>query len=55
MEDADGGIVGGADSAISNFDDDSASFQPTSGKNRYENLIKSLMARIEFTNTLAPI
>lgn len=45
-----------ADSNISGFDDaDSASLLPTSGKNRFDVLLKSLIARIEFNNTLAPI
>ena len=48
-----GGI---ADSAVSGFDDaDSGGAFQTTGKNRYDNLLKSLIARIEFNNTLAPI
>lgn len=44
------------DSAVSGFgDDESASLLPTTGKSRYDTLIKSLIARIEFNNTLAPI
>ncbi len=44
------------DSNISGFDDaDSASLLPTSGKTRFDVLIKSLIARIEFNNALAPI
>jgi hypothetical protein len=34
---------------------ESMMMQPTSGKNRFDTLIKSLIARIEFNNTLAPI
>jgi hypothetical protein len=50
---AEGGI---ADSAVSGFDDaDSGGAMQTAGKNRFDNLIKSLIARIEFNNTLAPI
>ncbi len=36
-------------------EDDSMMGGVTQGKNRYDILIKSLIARIEFNNTLAPI
>lgn len=56
------GGIGGAgvnngmgDSNISGFDDDSASGMQYTGKNRFDTLLKSLIARIEFTGTLAPI
>ena len=52
-EDVDG-MVG--DSAVSGFDDgESAAQFQTAGKSRFDTLIKSLIARIEFNNTLAPI
>lgn len=56
-EDALGGDGGIADSAVSGFEDGESggSGLQTQGKNRFDNLIKSLIARIEFTNTLAPI
>ncbi len=43
------------DSNVSGFDDDSAMGMPTAGKNRFDVLLKSLIARIEFNGTLAPI
>ena len=45
----------GVDSNISGFGEDESSVAPMSGKNRFDNLLKSLIARIEFNNTLAPI
>jgi len=43
-------------SGVSGFgEDDSVSAMPISGKNRFDTLLKSLIARIEFNNTLAPI
>jgi hypothetical protein len=51
-----GGAVGGmGDSNGTGFDDDSAMGMPTPGKNRFDVLLKSLIARIEFNGTLAPI
>ena len=44
----------GGDSAVSGFGDDE-SMLPVTGKNRFDVLLKSLIARIEFNNTLAPI
>jgi hypothetical protein len=35
--------------------DENSSAAPTSGKNKYQMLIKSMIARIEFNNCLAPI
>lgn len=61
-DDNDGNVGGGAgalngmgDSNISGFDDDSAMGMPTAGKSRFDVLLKSLIARIEFNGTLAPI
>jgi hypothetical protein len=49
-------LGGHQDSAISGFDDDSASMPPPAqGHARFDNLLKSLILRIEMTNTLAPI
>lgn len=49
-------MMQGVDSNISGFGDDDPSVGgPLSGKNRFDNLLKSLIARIEFNNTLAPI
>lgn len=46
----------GGDSAVSGFqDDESLSGMPCQGRHKYDNLLKSLIARIEFNNTLAPI
>ena len=48
------GAVG--DSAVSGFDDGESGVQHQAmGGGRFDNLIKSLIARIEFNNTLAPI
>ena len=50
------GAIG--DSAVSGFDDGESGGQPlpvSGGGGRFDNLIKSLIARIEFNNTLAPI
>ena len=51
------GESGIGDSAVSGFEDGESggSGLQTQGRNRFDNLIKSLIARIEFTNTLAPI
>lgn len=46
---------GMGDSNVSGFDDDSGMGMPTTGKNRFDVLLKSLIARIEFSGTLAPI
>lgn len=47
---------GVGESNISGFDEDSASMFPnTAGKSRFDVLLKSLIARIEFSGTLAPI
>jgi hypothetical protein len=58
----DGNAGGGAgvnngmgESNVSGFDDDSAMGMQTAGKNRFDVLLKSLIARIEFSGTLAPI
>ena len=56
-----GGGQGVNDMSMSNSmmpgieESESMMMQPTSGKNRFDTLIKSLIARIEFNNTLAPI
>jgi hypothetical protein len=46
---------GVGESNISGFDDDSSMYTHTAGKSRFDVLLKSLIARIEFNGTLAPI
>lgn len=56
-DDNEGAAAAIGDSNISGFDDDSAmgGGLPTAGKTRFDTLLKSLIARIEFNGTLAPI